>query len=391
MNAPRVVTAYERAFAEWVGLPYAFAFWKGRVALYAILRALGIGRGDEVILPGYTCVMNVNPIVYLGARPVYVDIDPRTYNLRSDHVERLITPQTRAIIAQHTYGYPVDMDALLAVAGRQSIPVIEDCCLAQGSLYKGRMVGIFGVAAYWSAQWNKPYTTGLGGMAVTRDADLAARIRQWSTSELEPPRWSEVTMLACQLAAYRALVYPRTTALVQTIFRWLTRHGAVIGSSHACEYSPSMPPGFLKGLSGTQARSGRHQLAHLDRNLRHRRALTRLYDDELDRRGWPRPRPPEWADPVLVRYPVRVADKELALQKAARYGVELGSWFESPLHPKETPLDAYGYRLGSCPAAERACREVVNLPVHPRAGARTVRRTVAFLTETGAPASDATA
>ena len=114
------VRQFEEAFARWLGVRSAFAFWKGRVALYVILRALGIGEGDEVILPGYTCVVAVNPIKMLGAKPVYVDIEPVTYNIAPEQIEAKITPRTRLILAQHTYGYPAEMDAILDIARRRS-------------------------------------------------------------------------------------------------------------------------------------------------------------------------------------------------------------------------------------------------------------------------------
>ena len=145
--------------------------------MYAILRALGVSEGDEVILPGYTCVMDVNPIKYLGARPVYVDIEPATYNLDVRLLEKAITPRTKVIIAQHTYGYPCEMDAILSIAGRHGIPVVEDCCLALGSTYKGKLCGTFGLAAYWSFQWNKPFTTGIGGMATGERQGLGRQDR----------------------------------------------------------------------------------------------------------------------------------------------------------------------------------------------------------------------
>ena len=170
------VRQFEAAFAAWLGARHGLAFWKGRVALYAILRALGVGEGDEVILPGYTCVVAVNPVKFLGARPVYVDIEPATYNLDPDLVESKITPRTKVIIAQHTYGYPAEMDAILDIANRHGLPVIEDSCLAIGSTYKGRKTGTFGLAAFWSFQWNKTFTTGIGGMVTTSDADLAAQL-----------------------------------------------------------------------------------------------------------------------------------------------------------------------------------------------------------------------
>jgi len=172
----KIIEEYQRKLARILGAERAFAFWKGRVALYALLRALEVGAGDEVILPGYTCVMNVNPIKYAGAKPVYVDIEPDTFNMNVNLLKEKITNKTKVIIAQHTYGYPCEMDMIMKIAQSRGIPVIEDCCLALGSKYKGRMVGTFGRAGYFSSQWNKPYTTGLGGMVITSDRQLAERI-----------------------------------------------------------------------------------------------------------------------------------------------------------------------------------------------------------------------
>lgn len=372
---------YEIQFTAQVQARHAFAFWKGRVAMYAILKAMGIGEGDEVILPGYTCVMDVNPIKYLNASPVYVDIEPKTFNLNTALLTEKITDRTKIIIAQHTYGYACDMDAVMEIARQKNIAVIEDCCLALGSEYKGRLLGTFGAAAYFSMQWNKPFTTGLGGVAITRDTDLAASIQALRDREMCRPSAKEAAMLAAQLAVYRACIYPRTTALAQNVFRYLTKKGAVVGSSSTCEFEPVMADDFFKGLSNVQARSGLRQLKKLKQNFEHRRAMAKLYDDLLAEKGWtPRVYDRTVMNPVMVRYPVRIKEKEQALQQAAGAGIELGSWFESPLHPQETPLAAYDYRIGMCPEAEKACRQVVNLPLHPRASEAAVRRTVEFIT-----------
>ncbi|HOK96039.1 MAG TPA: DegT/DnrJ/EryC1/StrS family aminotransferase [Anaerohalosphaeraceae bacterium] len=373
---------FEQSFSAWLNCPYAFSFWKARVALYAILRGLNIGDGDEVILPGYTCVMDVNPIKYVGAKPVYADIEPNTFNMVPDFVEEKITLRTKLIIAQHTYGYPCDMERILQIAQKHAIPVIEDCCLALGSRYKGQLVGTFGRAAYFSFQWNKPFTTGLGGMAITNDSGLAQKIERLYAAEATEPSAKDVLMLAAQLAVYRAFIYPRTTALAQTLFRFLTRKGLVVGSSSSAEFVPSMPSGFFKGMSAVQARSGIKQLNKLEDNICHRRKMADLYDHLLSEKGWPiRCYDKSVMDPVLVRYPVRIKQKQQALETAAAAGIELGSWFESPLHPQETPLAAYDYTLGMCPEAEKAAAETVNLPLHPRAGEKTVRRTADFISQ----------
>ena len=374
------IKQYVARFAAQFDMQSAFSFWKGRVALYAILKGLGIGAGDEVIVPGYTCVMNVNPIKYVGAVPVYVDIEPQTFNINPALIEEKITDKTRLIIAQHTYGYPCDMDAIFDIAARHNLPVIEDCCLSLGSTYKGQLTGTLGKAAYFSFQWNKPFTTGLGGMAVTNDTALAENIDALCKEKRGRPGGKDVLMLTAQLAVYRMFIYPRTTALAQTLFRKLTQKGLVVGSSSTSEFVPEMAADFFKAMSPIQARSGLRQLRKLPNNIAHRKKMAQLYDDLLLPLGWRRPQLDAAVyDPVLVRYPIRVKDKEKALHDAAAAGVELGSWFECPLHPIETPLEAYDYTPGLCPEAEKASSEVVNLPLHPRAGETTARRTVEFI------------
>ncbi len=375
------IKKYQAKFADFFNFEYAFAFFKGRVALYAILKAIAVGPGDEVILPGYTCVMDVNPVKYLGAKPVYVDIEPETFNINVNLLKDKITTKTKVIIAQHTYGYPCDMNAIMNIADKNGVTIVEDCCLALGSKYKGKLCGTFGKAAYFSFQWNKPFTTGLGGMAITDDAELADDIDSLCQKELCHPSKKEVLLLAAQLAVYRAFIYPRTTALAQTIFRSLTKKDLVIGSSKTSEFKPEMPLDFFKAMSSVQARSGLKQLKKIEQNIAHRKKMAQLYDQLLKEKGWnTRNYDSSIIDPVMVRYPVRVAEKNRALTEASKASVELGSWFECPLHPIETPLAAYDYEPGMCPEAEKASREVVNLPLHPRAGKKTARKTVDFIT-----------
>jgi dTDP-4-amino-4,6-dideoxygalactose transaminase len=373
---------YGQNFAKFFNAKYAFSFWKGRVALYAILKAMGIGPDDEVILPGYTCVVDVNPIKYLGAKPIYVDIESETFNINVELLEEKITPNTKAIIAQHTYGYPCDLDKIMEVANHNAIAVIEDSCLAFGSKYKGQIVGTFGKAAYFSFQWNKLYTTGIGGMVLTNNPELAEKMKSLRAKESCKPSKKEVLMLAAQLAVYRTCIYPRTTALAQAVFRYLTKRGVVVGSSKFDEYAAApAEPDFFKDMSALQAWSGLRQLEKVEVNIAHRKKMACLYDKMLQEKGWPtRQYDTSIMEPVMVRYPIRIAEKDKALAEAAKAGVELGSWFNSPLPKIDTSLRAYDYEVGMCPEAEKAAREVVNLPLHPRASEKKAKRTVEFIT-----------
>jgi len=169
------VRRFEREFAAYCGVRYGVATHNGTVALHLALVALGIGPSDEVILPTLTFVATANAVTYTGATPVFVDSEPRTWNLDPAVVARAITLRTRAIIAVHLYGHPADMDPLRALAGEHGLTLIEDAAEAHGARYKGRRAGSLSDVAIFSFMGNKIITTGEGGMVVTDDGALAER------------------------------------------------------------------------------------------------------------------------------------------------------------------------------------------------------------------------
>lgn len=169
--------SFEQAFGEFIGTPHAIAVSSGTAGLHLCIRALGIGEGDEVIVPSFTFIAVANAIRYERALPVLADIDSESLNISPERIEAAITPRTRAIVAVHTFGRPAGMDAILDIARRHQLAVIEDACEAIGAEYDNRKAGSFGDAAVFAFYPNKQITTGEGGMVVTRNPDLAARIR----------------------------------------------------------------------------------------------------------------------------------------------------------------------------------------------------------------------
>ena len=170
------VRELEAGFARLCGLPHAVATNTGTAALHVALLALGVGAGDEVITTPLSCIASANPILFQGARPVFADVEPETFNLDPAAVERCVTPRTRAILPVHLFGHPADMDALRDVARRHGLPIIEDASQATGARYKGRPVGGFGDVGCFSLYANKIVTSAEGGMVVTADEGLARRM-----------------------------------------------------------------------------------------------------------------------------------------------------------------------------------------------------------------------
>jgi perosamine synthetase len=164
---------FERAVADYVGVRNAVAVSSGTAALHLLVRILGIGKGDEVLVPSFTFAASVNAILYEGATPVFVDIEPETYNLDPADLERRVTPRTKAIMAVDVFGHPAPWDEISAVASRHDLLVIDDCCEALGAEYKGRKLGQFGAGGAFAFYPNKQITTGEGGVIVTNDDEIA--------------------------------------------------------------------------------------------------------------------------------------------------------------------------------------------------------------------------
>ena len=190
----KFVSEFESSFAEYVGVKNATTVSNGTVAIHLALLALGIGEGDEVIVPTLTYISSVNTIVYTGATPVFVDSLQESWQIDPQDVIKKITPRTKAVMAVHLYGHPCDMDALVEICKKNNLFLIEDCAEAIGTLYKGKHVGTFGDVSTFSFFGNKTITTGEGGMVITNDETLHDRAVHFKGQGLAKHRqyWHDV-------------------------------------------------------------------------------------------------------------------------------------------------------------------------------------------------------
>ncbi|UUW09502.1 DegT/DnrJ/EryC1/StrS aminotransferase family protein [Flavobacterium plurextorum] len=190
----RFINDFENSFSEYINVKHSTTVSNGTVAIHLALLALGIGEGDEVIVPTLTYIASVNSIAYTGAKPVFVDSLADSWQIDSEDVRRKITPNTKAVMAVHLYGHPCDMDALLAICKEHNLFLIEDCAEAIGTTYKGKHVGTFGDISTFSFFGNKTITTGEGGMVVTNDDTLYDRAVHFKGQGLAKHRqyWHDV-------------------------------------------------------------------------------------------------------------------------------------------------------------------------------------------------------
>lgn len=358
----RSIAEYEHAFAARIGSRFAISFGAGRVGLYGILRSLGIGEGDEVLVPAPTHIVVANAVRYTGARPVYVDCDLETFNVDFASARSRLTPRTRAAILQHGFGTPVDLQLASELAD-MGVVLIEDCVHSLGSTYQGRPVGSFGKAAFFSTEETKTISTTMGGMVVTDDPDLAESLREFQRVCSWPSRRLVRAYLA-KLLAYYGFTEPHVHRYMRRLYERFGERHPLPRPTTSSELRGMKPAAYEQRLSNAQAAIGVEQLSKLDANVAHRRRIAERYRVLLSERGVAVPQPPKESEPAFVRYPVLVRDRAAA-QRAVAAKAVLGTWFTSVLEEAASP--AFGdYVEGSCPRAELAAKHLVNLPTHPR-------------------------
>jgi perosamine synthetase len=313
------IEAFETEFADYVGARHGVAVTSGTTALHLAVAALDLEPGSEVLVSASTNIATALAAHHNGHIPVPVDSEATTWNLDLDLVESLITPRTRAIVPVHLFGHPVDMDALLEIAARNGIPVIEDCAESHGATVRGRMTGSLGDMACFSFYANKIITTGEGGMVTTNDDRLAERLRLLRNLAFTKPRFLH------------------------------------------------QEAGFNFRMTGYQAAMGRVQLRKIEDIIKQKRRVADAYTTLLaDVPGIRTPVELEWARNVYWMYAIEVGDDfpltrdELAAS-LLEAGVESRTFF-CPVNMQPFLQRQPGFRPLSCPVAERLWRTGLYLP-----------------------------
>ncbi len=326
---------FERQFAEYVGAPRAIAVNSATAALHLALDAIGVGRGDEVIVPTMTFTATAEVVVHLGGKPVLVDCRAEDFNLDVEQLESRITSRTKAIIPVHYGGQPCEMDRILDIARRHKLTVIEDAAHALPAAYRGRKVGGIGDVTCFSFYANKTITTAEGGMITTADEELAERMQIRSLHGMSKDAWKRFTS---EGSWYYEVVYP----------------------------------GYKYNLTDVASALGLEQLKRSDDFWRRRQAVAMRYNAALAD-------VPEIVTPLAAPhvqhawhlYVIRLQTERLKIDRnrfiqeltAAQVGVSV---HYLPLHMHPWYRDAYGYKPEDFPVAAGLFNEIITLPVYPR-------------------------
>lgn len=317
------VAAFEEEFAAYCGTRHAIAVNSGTSALHLALLAAGVKAGDEVITTPFTFVATAAAIRYIGAVPVFVDIDPASFCIDPNNIEAAITPRTRAIVPVHLYGQMADMDAILAIANRHGLPVIEDACQAHGGLYEGQRAGSLGISGCFSFYPGKNLgACGEGGLIVTNDDEQARQmriLRDWG-----------------QDRRYHHIV-----------------------------------EGYNYRMDAIQGALLRVKLRQLENWTEARRARARLYGQLLTNGPVEAPRELPGRRHVWHIFAVRTRQRDVLQKMLTREGVESGLHYPVPVHLQPSYADL-GHRPGDFPMAEAAADSVLSLPIYPELSTREV-------------------
>jgi len=353
----------DTSFVKQLNSHDTYFFWKGRVALYALLMACGVSEGDEVIMQAFTCVAVPNPVLYLGAKPVYVDVDPSTYTLDVRLLADKVSDNTKVIILQNTFGHPPDYKPIVEFAHSKGIVVIGDCAHGMGSRYMDKYDGLVADASIYSFQWTKPITTGLGGMAVMCSPSKFPGLSQLIDDEFVPPSSGEQAMLRLQYLSHKYLLRPSTYWALIACYRALAKSGLKVSSSSKEELvSEQMPDGFKKEMGAWQRSNVIAKLSQVDQVVSKRREAAAIYDTYCDDFGIERAIQSPDVYHSFLRYPVKVTSNLAAFEVAKQNRIQVGEWFVEPVDPSSGDEARLKYERGSCPVAESLCEHVINLP-----------------------------
>lgn len=354
---PDVVKDFETRFARWNESNHALAYMSGREALSAGIYGLDLTKGDEVIIPAYTCIVVPNAFIYKGIKVKYVDIELETFGIDKNSLEQKISSKTKAILLHHLYGNVCrDFEEILKIADKNDLKVIEDCAHATGAIFKGRKVGNFGDVAFYSSEQSKVFNTVQGGMVSTNDQKIYSRLTDhYQKANLPNQEWIKRQLLTLKLFYYR----------YQSPHRWLLepiyRHrleSYKLTSTTEEELEQNKPLYYGRKMAAPIAAIGINQLQKVDQFNKMRREKALEWNHWCCKNEYTSPTVIEEAEPVWLRYPVLMeSEKKKDSQWAKKeLGIKLGVWFKSYLHPSNVNIK------GTFPNAKKAVKQCVNFP-----------------------------
>ena len=372
------VSKAEQWFKDYFGVGAAVSFNAGRSALLAILQSLKLPTESEVMLQAFTCVAVPNSIKWAGYQPVYVDIDS-TLNFSVDDAGKKLTPRTKVMIVQHTFGIPADMDEIVAFSQKHDLILIEDCAHAFGATYKSKLIGTFGDAAFFSFGRDKIVSSVFGGMAIINQK---SKIKNQKLLE-----YQKVLPYPPYFWILQQVLHPVITVPVLYLYNLLNLGKAILYLAQKVRLIsfpvyPEEKYGFRsaefpKRYPNCLAEILLGQLNHLDEFRKRRRLVAKSYFELLHMPGYYLPKNVSGA--TYLRYNLQTDQANEIRYLAKRKGIILGNWYSQIVDPSGVSLKLADYTPGSCSNAEKAARKCLNLPTYPILTKTQIKRILVLL------------
>jgi perosamine synthetase len=359
-NIPR----FEEEFRKYMDVQKAVSFDSGRAGFYAILKAMDVQEGDEIILQAFTTVALPNTIQIFGAKPVYVDIEESTYNMNPEKIESNITSKTKAIVIQHTFGNPADIDQIFKIAKKYDLKTIEDCAHSLGAKYKGEKTGTFADAAFFSFGRDKVISSVAGGMVIANNYELIESIEAVRNGMPFPEKRAIMKKLLHPIITFKAL-HTYNLFSVGKIIMFLSYRLNILDKAYTNSEKRGEPKNnFAKRMPNALAAIGIHQLKLLSRFNRRRTKISQMYAKNIHNELVQLPKTLPISKNIFLWYTINIKNKKGLIKKAADNNIILGDWFPQVIGPIEVDLKKSRYVKGSCPIAEKVSSMCVNLPTH---------------------------
>lgn len=359
---------------------HATLLTSGRAALYRLLTALNINPGDEIITQAFTCSVVPAAIQWTGAIPIFADINPTDFNLDPGDVARKITPQTRALIMQHTFGLSANIPALQTLAKQHNLTLIEDCAHTLGSQYNNKPLGTFGAAAFFSFGRDKMLSSIFGGAIISRNAGLIKKINaQTDRLPRAPLRWVAQQLL--HPAVMASLLPNYFTNSIGKVSLVALQHLRLISKVLTPAEKKGQPPPHLHyRYPAALSELLTHQLKKLPRYTERRQKIAARYTATLTNNAHVTlPEISKESEPAWLRYPILVENPAQLHQLAKQNHMLLGDWYDTVIAPRDIDARAFNYQAGNCPNAESVARRIINLPTYPTLTDDQVEQVIKFI------------
>ena len=368
----------ENEFKKYLGVKNVFSFNSGRSSFLAILKCLNLEQESEVLIQSFTCNAAINPIIWAGFKPIYVDVDENDFNIDINDLNAKITSKTRAIVVQHTFGIPAKIEEVLKICSEKNLILIEDCAHCLGAEFNGKKLGTFGKAAFFSFSRDKVISSVYGGIAVTNDEILAENLKKYHESLDFPSNFWIFQQLIHPLVL-NYLILPLYDFLNLGKFLLIIFQNLNILSKavHWKEKIGQMPSYFPRKFPNALAVLALSQFKKLEKFNKHREKIAEIYFQKLKNSGFILTQ--KKSGQIFLRFVLKHSNAHKIIKSAWSQNILLGDWYTSPIAPDDTKPEKLCYPENNCKTAEKLSKITFNLPTHININEESAKFIVQFI------------